>query len=45
MSVSTIVPPQTVDCMKEKIKDIYRYRRPNRINKIHDRLESIKKYI
>ena len=28
-SVSTIAPPQTMDCMSEKMKSIYRYRRPN----------------
>ena len=28
-SVSTIAPSRTVDCMKEKMKNIHRYRRPN----------------
>ena len=29
LSVSTTAPPQTVDCMNEKIRNIYGYRRPN----------------
>ena len=29
MSVSAIAPPQTIECMKEKMKNIHRYGRPN----------------
>ena len=37
MRVSTIAPHQIVDCMKGKISNIHRYRRPNGEKKKRDR--------